>query len=366
VTTRLRLRLRPFAAKPPRRTASPSRTRRAKVALAVGTLVTLAVFVALALAVETGKPEWRDPEYGHRLKQLRALRAAHPHRPLVVAVGSSRTQMGLSPDAMGFADAPGEPLVFNFGQSAAGPLRLLLTLHRLLDAGVKPSAVLVELFPLALAADGPAEVQMRGLGPKLSAADLRRLAPYCEDAGALRREWASARAASLSSLRLNLLSHWQPGLLPWPKRLDFQWTQLDPHGWLAYPLEDVPDDSRAAGIERARGEYIERLTHFAAGEVSRRAVRDLVKQCDAEGVRVAFYLMPEGPAFRSWYTPATRAAVDAAVAELAALAPVFDATAGFGESDFADSHHLLRGGAARFSKKLADEHLRAFCRKKKE
>ena len=27
-----------------------------------------------------------------------------------------------------------------------------------------------------------------------------------------------------------------------------------------------------------------------------------------------------------------------------------------------DSHHLLRGGAARFSRKLADEHLRAWVR----
>ena len=362
VTTRLRLRLRLFAAKPPRRTATASRARRAKFALAVGAIVTLAVFFGLAIAVETGKPEWRDPEYGHRLKQLRALQAAHPHRPLVVAVGSSRTQMGVCPDAMGFADAPDSPLVYNFGQSAAGPLRLLLTLHRLLDAGVKPTRVLVELFPLALAADGPAEVQMRGLGAKLGAADLRRLAPYCEDAGALRGEWASARAASLSSLRLNLMSHWQPGLLPWPKRLDFQWSLLDPRGWLAYPIEDVRDETRAAGIVRARGEYVERLKHFAVGGMSRRAMRDLVTRCESEGVRVAFYLMPEGPAFRSWYPPETRAAVDAAVAELAALAPVFDATAGFGEAEFADSHHLLRGGAARFSKKLADEHLRAWAR----
>src|SRR5207248_754534 len=81
---------------------------------------------------------WRDPEYGHRLRQVRALRAAHPDQPLVVALGSSRTQMGVSPADMGFADAPGSPLVYSFGRSGAGPLLLNLTFRRLLDDGVRP------------------------------------------------------------------------------------------------------------------------------------------------------------------------------------------------------------------------------------
>lgn len=362
MTTRLRFRVRPITR--PRRAAPPSRARRAKITLAVGVLATVAVFIGLAVAVETGMPEWRDPEYGHRLNRLRALPAAE--RQLVVALGSSRTQMGLCPAAMGFPDERGSPLVFNFGQSAAGPLRQLLTLHRLLDAGVTPAFVLVELFPLAAAADGPAEVQLRGLGARLAATDLRRLAPYCDDPGELRREWAAARAASPWSLRQTLLSHWKPSLLPWAKRTEFQWEQLDPRGWLPYPLDDVTDEARAAGIERARGEYVGRLAHFAVGGMSRRALRDLVKVCESRGVRVAFYLTPEGPAFRSWYTPESRAAVAALVAEVRVLAPVFDATDGFTEADFADSHHVLKRGAARFSRKLADEHLRAFCRKQEE
>jgi hypothetical protein len=347
----------------PRCALSPSRTRRAKVCLAVGAVVALVLFLGMAVAVETVKPEWRDPEYGHRLKQLRALKTANPGRPLVVALGSSRTQMGFRPDAMGFADEAGSPLVYNFGQSAAGPLRQLLTLLRLLDSGVKPDAVLVELFPLALAADGPAEVQLHGLAPKLGAADLRRLAPYCTDPGRLQSEWASSRAASWSSLRLNLLSHWKPNLLPWQKRVNFQWEQLDPRGWTPFPIEDVADDYRAAGIKRTHGEYVERLNHFHVGAMSQRSLRDLVERCRSEGIRVAFYLMPEGPAFRSWYTPETLSTVGATVTAIGRdLAPVFDATDGFAESEFSDSHHLLRGGASRFSQRLADEHLRGWLR----
>ena len=42
--------------------------------------------------------------------------------------------------------------------------------------------------------------------------------------------------------------------------------------------------------------------------------------------------------------------------------PVFDSTDGFAEDEFADGHHLLRSGAVRFSRKLADEHLHDWLR----
>lgn len=346
-----------------RRPARVSRSRRAVAGLRWGAFAVGVALFGMALAVETVKVDWRDPEYGHRLKQLRALQTAHPGRPLVVALGSSRTQMGFHPTAMGFPDEPGSPLVYNFGQSAAGPLRQLLTFRRLRDAGIKPDFVLVELFPMAVTADGPAERQLRDYAPKLGAADLRRLAPYCDDVGSLWREWAANRAASWHSLRLSLMSHWQGGWLPWQKRVSFQWEQLDPRGWTPFPIENVTAERRADGTAKASKEYAERLTNWRVGASSQRALRDLVERCRTDGVGVAFYLMPEGPAFRTWYASATRAAVDEYVEGVRRdLAPVFDATDGFAEHEFFDSHHLLRTGAARFSKRLADEHLKAWAR----
>ena len=41
---------------------------------------------------------------------------------------------------------------------------------------------------------------------------------------------------------------------------------------------------------------------------------------------------------------------------------MFDASDGFAEEEFADGHHLLRSGAARFSRRLADEHLREWAK----
>ena len=100
---------------------------------------------ALAVSLETVKPEWRDPEYGYRLKQLRQWRREAPDRPLVVMFGSSRTQMGISPTAMGFPDEPGSPVVYNFGYRGGRPVWVWLNLMRLLVDGVKPDFVLIHL-----------------------------------------------------------------------------------------------------------------------------------------------------------------------------------------------------------------------------
>ncbi|MBN9605023.1 MAG: hypothetical protein J0G30_00220, partial [Actinomycetales bacterium] len=242
----------------------------ARAALGCGAAAVLAALLGMAAAVETVKPEWRDPEYGHRLNQLRALRSAHPGRPLVVAVGSSRTQMGVSPAAMGFADAPGAPLVFNFGQSGAGPLRMDLTVERLAAEGIVPDVLLVEFFPAALAHDGPAEEQLKATTARLSWGDLRRLEPYTTDRAALRRRWAGGRFASWHSLRLVLMSHWQPNWLPWHDRLAFQWEMTDPFGFSPYPQEDVSDADRARGIARVREQYAGLMSDYRVGPMSDR------------------------------------------------------------------------------------------------
>src|SRR5687768_15698615 len=88
-------------ARAPRPAARGARARSARRALACGALVFAALTVALAVAAETKKPEWRDPEYGHRLKRMREIRRFGPDRPLVVVIGSSRAQMGVSPHEMG-------------------------------------------------------------------------------------------------------------------------------------------------------------------------------------------------------------------------------------------------------------------------
>src|SRR5581483_2377819 len=183
MVSRLLIRFRIFPiTRDTRRATPPSGSRRAaRSALACGLVVTLAAMLGMTAAIETVKPEWRDPEFGHRLKRLRQAEAQSPGRPLVLVLGTSRTQYAVSPAAMGFADEPGSPVVFNFGQSGATALGLLLTLARLSDAGVRPAAVVVEVLPAWLAMDGPAEEQFAEKAARLAATDLRHLAPHCDN-----------------------------------------------------------------------------------------------------------------------------------------------------------------------------------------
>ncbi len=339
----------PVARRRPRARIAAPRRPRARAALGCGVAAVLAAVLGMAAAVETAKPEWRDPEYGHRLNQLRALRSAHPRRPLVVAVGSSRTQMGVNPTAMGFADESGAPIVFNFGQSGAGPLRMHLTVERLAAEGIVPDVLLVEFFPAAFAHDGPAEDQLKATTARLSWGDLRRLEPYTADRAALRRGWAGERFASWHSLRLVLMSHWQPSWLPWHDRLAFQWEMTDPFGFSPYPHDAVSAADRARGIARVREQYAGLMSDYRVGPMPDRVFRDLLDRCRDRNVRVVLYRTPEGPSFRSMAAPAN----ERVKAYLDGLrVPVIDPTGEYTEDDFADGHHLLRAGAERFSREL--------------
>src|SRR5262245_42128245 len=99
------------------------RRRRAELAWCLAGFV--AVQLALAAGVERLWPAVRDPEFGTRERLLRDRLAEAAGRPLVLALGSSRTLMGL--DARRLSEAPADgggraPLVFTFGVGGSGPL----------------------------------------------------------------------------------------------------------------------------------------------------------------------------------------------------------------------------------------------------
>ena len=64
--------------------------------------------------------------------------------------------------------------------------------------------------------------------------------------------------------------------------------------------------------------------------------------------------------FRSWYSPESQAAVAAFCRTLTEElgCPVFAAPEGYAETDFADGHHMLPPAARRYSRDLADRHLK--------
>jgi hypothetical protein len=353
-------RLRLLFARPAAATLPAPRLRRqaARSALGFGLVVFLVASAGMAVALETVMPEWRDPEFGHRLNSVRQANREFPARPLVVVIGSSRAQNGICPAAMNFPDTPSSPRIFNFGQTASPPLKELLTLKRILDAGVRPRAVVVEIMPAMLMVDGPAEAQLGTQAARLAAADLRHMAPYCADVEMLRFAWLVARATPWLAQRQVLVSHWFPRWLPWQRRIDFQWDSLDADGF--QPLGEVSPEYRKKAIDHAKKEYEGAFSGFSQGAASVRAMRDLVATCRAEGIPVAFLIPPMSPWFRGSFASGVYSEGEAHLLGLARRldVPVFPAPHDMTEDEFRDGHHLLKPGAERYSRWLAENHLK--------
>ncbi len=310
---------------------------------------------ALNVTVDTIRPDLRDPEYGCRLANLRALQEDSPDQPLLLILGSSRTQMGLCPSEIieHFPKDLSVPIVFNYGIAGCGPLQQWLVLQRLFAAGIRPAFLMVEVLPPVLHQDGDGADMFRIA--RLGWQDLGWLRPYCQNPEGMFGDWCRERVSPWFALRFNLMSRLLPSWLPWQQRVDFMWRDMDTFGWLPYPWEDPPPERRQQATEHARQEYLAHLTNYHISPIPDHALRQLLKECSKRGIPVALYCMPEGPTFRSWYPQAAENALynylDRLQSEYGVR--IFDARTWLAEKDFADSHHLLRCGALAFSARLA-------------
>jgi hypothetical protein len=322
-------------------------------------LVGLGLVVLLQLgilaAVETVRPDWRDPEFGLRLRALHRRLAATPERPVILALGSSRTEMGLCPAEMPPLRLAGvEALVFNFGISGTGPVHQVVLLDRILRSGVRPAWVSVEVLPPALHFDGPVETMFDGA--KLAWRDLAVVGPYCTDQHHLGRQWALARCSPLSSVRFMLVSQVVPAWLPWHCRLDYL-NRVDEHGWMSYPRRTIGPDERQRGTAKAHAEYFANLQTYRISPAPDRALRAVLARCQAEGIAVNLHLMPESSLFRSWYEPHAWPIARDYLQRLAAEFGIalIDCRECVDDADFADGHHLLPDGASRFTAHYAHQ-----------
>ena len=330
-----------------------SRRRSARRAVVWAFAAVATLQLGLSVALERFKPEWRDPEYGVRLRDFPAM--PRPSK-LAVILGSSRVQMGLNPAAFALPDGVG---AYNFAQSGSGPVQELLTLKRLLAAGVRPDFLLVEVLPPALSTASP--VNRVGPSERYDWRDLGYLEAYGEPTHSLRAGWLRARLTPWSESRSVLLSRAGAGfLLPSAARRDFLWKQTRPGGWMPYFFETVEEGRREEGLRKTQQEYAGCLADLRVHPAVRQAHAELLELAANHGIRVVFFVMPESPRFRSWATPATRIAVRSYLDELTVASghPVADLSEwALPETDFADGHHLLRHAAEATSRRFSAEHV---------
>jgi hypothetical protein len=309
--------------------------------------------VILCATLDRWSPRMTDRVWLRKRKRLRELAATAADRPLLVMLGSSRTEGALDAGRLnGLAGPRGEPLVaYNCGVPGVGPLHELVFLREMLDMGIRPDLLLVEYLPPLLNRPQRGRTSEEGWinPPWLTTSQFTRMWPYlCRPARA-RREWIQSRVAPYHVFRLNLHTRLRQKLSlhpPCPRR------PHDPYGQL---LNISPPPAECAERTRiARDMYHDSLGELELGKGPCKAVRDLLECCRRERIAVVLVLLPESSEFRTWYRPEGLADARVLLRNLqqACAVPVIDATAWVADTDFIDGHHLDRSGARVFTDRL--------------
>jgi hypothetical protein len=272
---------------------------------------------------------------------------------LLLALGSSRVLNGLRAADLDVAPGPAgqAPLAFNFGLTRHGPFLQLLCLNRLLDDGVKPRWVVLEVLPPLLTTCGPGVETVAVERQKWS--DLRVLRDYDPHPGWLYLNWAAERAVPLHANRYAMLSRSLPDWVPWARRQDHFWKHTDCAGWLAQEPLPTPERVREA-VEQIRETHGLHMETFQVSPLAERLYRATLDRCRAAGVPAVLLVMPESSEFRGWYRPGAEELLADFLGRLTREydAPAIDARAWCPDDEFRDSQHLLPQGAARLTARL--------------
>lgn len=330
-----------------------SRRRMARSTCVWSLIFFAAIQFGLAVAIDRYWHRVRDPEYGTKLALLSELLAERSASPTVVVLGSSRTLNGLRPDPGTTAPVR----VFNFGLTGHGPVNQLFCLQRLLDDGMIPDALVVEVAPIFLA---QSNVPLYLERQKWS--DLMNLCRFQGEAFSLVLNWLESRAVPCFTYRFAFLSRFRPNWLTWEERRDGFWQRTDPTGW--YPHHSI-DGKQAEALELARTAFQPSLESFRVDPVQDRALRGTIELARQRNLPITLLLMPEGPTFQSWYSPASRHRIDEYLAALSrelAVRVIDTRDWVDSESAFADGHHLTPEGATVFSRRFAGEILPGLVR----
>lgn len=328
--------------------------RRAWLSLAWAAFWFVAAQAALGIYLHR-RPELVDPEFGRKLADLRAAISRAPGRPLVLMLGSSRVATGFRPDALPTTGPA--PLVFNFAQVGSGPEIAHLSLKRLLNAGVRPDWVLLELWPPSWGVERGLKEFMDQINVGcLDREELALLGGYLPRPRRLYREWWRRRFVPLVANRAALIQGLAPSWDLTRAEPDHRCRNLDSFGWWS-PTVSVDPEERNRLVERYQRIYARRLSRFQVAESPDRALRGIVALCGRERIRMSVVVLPEADVFRGLYPEPTQRAVRSYLDRLAreCQVQVVDAREWVDDAGFMDGHHLLPIGATIFTQRLGRE-----------
>lgn len=332
----------------------PSCRRRAIRALLSFATVLFALNLGFGLLLDHGPPHLRDPEYGLRLKALGARVKENPGRPLTLVVGSSRTAMGVRPDAV---ECGSGPLLFNVSLAGAGPVTQLMILRRLQADGIVPAAVVLEYWPPFFRADGPYREDFRLNPTRLRPDDERTINEFFGEPTETKRRMAESRWLPFHTHRKPLLDRFAPGWLPHTERADAMFANLDGWGWLP-GRETTTAAERDKGWPHVLGYYWPLFRFYSVDANQDRALRACITHCRERGIAVSLAYLPESDRFRELKTPESVRLADDHLAAVRRDTGVslIDARNWLTDDDsLPDGFHLTRPAAITFTRRLVAE-----------
>jgi hypothetical protein len=318
----------------------------------------IALCIGFVLVAEVWFPEWYDREYTVRRKLLDERIVAAPESPVLAVIGSSRAGTGIAPGSLPpLSDAAGQRvLTFNYSHYGAGPRMNLVQFRRLLRDGVRPSWLVIELFPGHLRKESTQASQA-------AVADFPALLPYVNRANFL-VEAVRFRVDAPYRYRTPFLRSLAPPFATQVAEGDD--VHLGPFGDDRVLVRAGPltPERKAHQYQLIHALYAETMRTFAIDPNLAAATRDLLYECRERGIPIVMLIAPEDSRFRSWYGPG----VDETIREFSAQlsedfsVPVVDARAWCPDEDFLDPHHLTPEGARKFTLRLGRDVLTPLVR----
>ncbi|MHB1425674.1 MAG: hypothetical protein ACYC3I_21100 [Gemmataceae bacterium] len=291
-------------------------------------------------------------------KQLHERLAEAPDRPLVLMLGSSRSDWAFQAGRLSGQPGPdGRPLLaYNLAVPTTGPLHEALYLNDLLSEGIRPRLLLVEFVTTHLnqSQRGLLSEEHFTMAQWLSGHQVLFMQPYFSNKRRMLTGWLESRLASWYAYRCAVHDHLQ-GHHSLTNPYDQQAQPMDEWGCrLLYNDPNTPQFRvmRWAGAAKMYGES---LKHFRLGPGPVQAMRDVLDRCRREQIPVALVRMPVTKEFHELFPAQARADLDNLFAELSEGVFVIDASDWLSKKDFDDGHHVRRVGASKYTTRMIEE-----------
>jgi hypothetical protein len=335
-----------------RRAATQRRSRNDLVWYFAGLVM---VQLGLAAGIDGLWPALRDPTFGDVRRIVHDRQADAPGRPLVLALGSSRTKMALRAERLNHPEDASAPIVINAAQLGGGPMQHLALLGRLLRDGVHPDLIFLEVMPMALSnRDGrPMEERVIDLS-RFSAAEVARMLPYCAQPLRFAWPWALVHIWPCQHYRDRMRDVLSIDTADCAR---CRYLTGDGWGWQSADKAESRQDAEARTRSTLETHRLA-LTQPALAPGAMHAFRDVIGLCRREGIPVVLFMPAECSGFRN-YCPEVAKTQAQAVRQLAAEAGVslIDARTWIDDDGFMDGHHARPGGADQFTARFAREAL---------